>query len=106
MRGSAKLGAIPWECQAGRASSTITHSACATTPPRAHRTIVSTQMNASVQSALDNLERNLQLLLESVASYNPSPAAAVALVQSDDELTATLKKRAPLKSRTTGKSSN
>lgn len=50
-------------------------------------------MDASVYNALDNLERNIQQLLESVASYNPSPAGAVALVQSDDELTLTLKKR-------------
>ncbi|KAI5848906.1 vitamin-D-receptor interacting mediator subunit 4-domain-containing protein [Tricharina praecox] len=49
-------------------------------------------MDASVYNALDNLERNIQQLLESVASYNPSPAGAVALVQSDDELTLTLKK--------------
>jgi hypothetical protein len=47
-------------------------------------------MNASVQKALDNLENKLQELIESVASYNPSPAAAVALVQADDELTETL----------------
>ncbi|KAF8253843.1 hypothetical protein K440DRAFT_532076 [Wilcoxina mikolae CBS 423.85] len=49
-------------------------------------------MNASVQKALDNLEFHLQALIESVSSYNPSPAAAQALVQADDELTATLEK--------------
>jgi hypothetical protein len=47
-------------------------------------------MNAVIQKALDNLEHNLQELIESVASYNPSPAAAVALVQADDELTEVL----------------
>ncbi|KAF8533963.1 vitamin-D-receptor interacting mediator subunit 4-domain-containing protein [Trichophaea hybrida] len=49
-------------------------------------------MNASVQKALDNLEFHLQTFIESVSSYNPSPAAAQALVQADDELTTTLEK--------------
>jgi hypothetical protein len=47
-------------------------------------------MNAVVQKSLDNLEHKLQELIESVASYNPSPAAAAALIQADDELTETL----------------
>lgn len=50
-------------------------------------------MNTSVQKALDKYELHLQTLIESVSSYNPSPAAAQALIQADDELTATLEKR-------------
>jgi len=53
-------------------------------------------MNALVQHALDNLESNLQTLIESVASYNPSPTAAQALVEADDELTEALEQRTVL----------
>ena len=50
-------------------------------------------MNAVAQGALDTLESKLQELIESISSYNPSPAAALALVHADDELTVTLEMR-------------
>ncbi|KAA8914508.1 mediator complex, subunit Med4, partial [Sphaerosporella brunnea] len=47
-------------------------------------------MNATVQKALDTVENRLQELIESIASYNPSPAAASALIEADNELEETL----------------
>ncbi|CUS15516.1 unnamed protein product [Tuber aestivum] len=43
-------------------------------------------MNAIVQKSFDNLETSLATLIESVASYNPSPAAARAVIAADDGL--------------------
>ncbi|KAL7270502.1 hypothetical protein RUND412_006789 [Rhizina undulata] len=47
-------------------------------------------MNASVQRAFDTLQESLQTLIESIASYNPSPAAATAVIDAEDHLTSTL----------------
>lgn len=47
-------------------------------------------MNVIVQKSFDNLEASLAALIESVSSYNPSPAAAITVVNADDALTASL----------------
>ncbi|PWW74600.1 hypothetical protein C7212DRAFT_283152 [Tuber magnatum] len=47
-------------------------------------------MNAIVQKSFDNLETSLATLVESVASYNPSPAAARAVIAADDGLVESL----------------
>lgn len=47
-------------------------------------------MNVIVQKSFDSLEASLAVLIESVSSYNPSPAAAIAVVNADDVLTAGL----------------
>lgn len=50
-------------------------------------------MNATVSNALNTLESTLATLLDSVASYNPSPQAAAALVHADEQLTESLETR-------------
>jgi hypothetical protein len=47
-------------------------------------------MNAVVQKSFDNLEASLATLIESVASYNPSPVAARAVIAADDGLVESL----------------
>lgn len=47
----------------------------------------------AVNASLDSVETALARLLESVASYNPSPEAASVLVQADEALTDTLDTR-------------
>ncbi|RPA92864.1 hypothetical protein L873DRAFT_1794017 [Choiromyces venosus 120613-1] len=53
-------------------------------------------MNAVVQKSFDNLESSLASLIESVASYNPSPAAARAVIAADDGLAKSLDQRSYL----------
>jgi hypothetical protein len=53
-------------------------------------------MNAVVRKSFDSLEASLATLVESVASYNPSPSAALAIVAADDGLAETLDCRALL----------
>jgi hypothetical protein len=50
-------------------------------------------MNAQVQSSLDTMESSLQTLLDSISSYNPSPAAAQEVVAADIALVETLTQR-------------
>ena len=50
-------------------------------------------MNALVQKSFDNLETSLATLIESVASYNPSPAAARSVIAADDSLVESLDQR-------------
>lgn len=50
-------------------------------------------MNAIVQRSFDSLETSLESLVESVSSYNPSPPAAIAVVNADDILTESLEQR-------------
>ena len=52
-------------------------------------------MLTTVKQSFDNIEAAVGTLIESLASYNPSAAAAAALVQADDELTRTLETRTP-----------
>lgn len=47
-------------------------------------------MNVIVQKSFDSLEASLATLIESVSSYNPSPTTAIAVVNADDVLTASL----------------
>lgn len=47
-------------------------------------------MNSIVQKSFDSLEASLATLIESVSSYNPSPAAAITVVNADDALTKSL----------------
>ncbi|RPA81089.1 hypothetical protein BJ508DRAFT_306816 [Ascobolus immersus RN42] len=49
-----------------------------------------TAMNAQVQKTLDTLESALQSLTDSIYTYNPSSAAARALVQAEEDLTRVL----------------
>jgi hypothetical protein len=51
-------------------------------------------MNAILQKQFQALEDALNSLVESVAAYTPSPAAAVALVQADEDLSRGLELRA------------
>lgn len=46
-----------------------------------------------MQHSLDSFEASLHTLIDSVSSYNPSSAAAVALIAADDEVTAALEQR-------------
>lgn len=50
-------------------------------------------MNVIVQKSFDSLEASLATLIESVSSYNPSPNAAITVVNADDVLTAGLEQR-------------
>jgi len=50
-------------------------------------------MNAIIQSQLDRVETALNTLIDSISSYNPSPAAALTLVSADDDLTEGLERR-------------
>ncbi|KAI9704605.1 MAG: hypothetical protein M1820_005518 [Bogoriella megaspora] len=43
-------------------------------------------MDAKIQSQLTRVEQALNTLIDSITSYNPSPAAALDLVAADDEL--------------------
>lgn len=43
-------------------------------------------MNALVKDRLDRLDQAINDLVASVSAYNPSPAAAVAVVEADDAL--------------------
>lgn len=43
-------------------------------------------MNEQLQSQFDRIETALNTLVDSITAYNPSPAAAVALVEADDDL--------------------
>ncbi|KAI5845809.1 vitamin-D-receptor interacting mediator subunit 4-domain-containing protein [Morchella snyderi] len=47
-------------------------------------------MNTIVKRSFDSLETSLESLVESVSSYNPSPPAAIAVVNADDTLTESL----------------
>jgi len=50
-------------------------------------------MNAVIQSQLDRVETALNTLIDSISSYNPSPAAAFSLVAADDKLAEGLEQR-------------
>lgn len=50
-------------------------------------------MNTIVQSSFDSLETALSNLVESIASYNPSPAAASAVVIADNGVAESLEFR-------------
>lgn len=50
-------------------------------------------MNTQLQSSFDRIDSALTTLVESITSYNPSPAAAVALVDADDKLSTSLDRR-------------
>ena len=43
-------------------------------------------MNAILQAQFQRVETALNTLIDSITSYNPSPQAAVALIDADDEL--------------------
>lgn len=43
-------------------------------------------MNAIIQASLNNYEKHLDDLVDSITSYNPLPSAATSLVQADDDL--------------------
>lgn len=48
-------------------------------------------MNTIIQAQLDRVETALNILIESIASYNPSIPAANALLAADDDLNKGLK---------------
>ena len=50
-------------------------------------------MNRIIQDQLDHVDAALNALVESIASYNPSVAAANDLMAADDELTKGVKCR-------------
>lgn len=50
-------------------------------------------MNTTLQAQFDRVETALNTLIDSISAYNPSPAAAVALVAADDDLSHGLDQR-------------
>lgn len=50
-------------------------------------------MNAQIQDQFDKLDAALNTLISSITSYNPSTAAAEALVEADDKLSQSLDER-------------
>ena len=50
-------------------------------------------MNTIIQAQLERVEASLNILIESIASYNPSIPAANALLAADDDLNRGLKQR-------------
>lgn len=56
---------------------------------------LSSTMDAQIQAQLDRVEAALNTLIDSITSYNPSPAAAIALSNADDDLTQGLEQRSP-----------
>lgn len=53
-------------------------------------------MNTELQAQLDRIEAALNTLVDSITSYNPSPAAALSLVAADDDFNTGLNRRQPL----------
>ena len=51
-------------------------------------------MDAKIQDRFTRIENALSTLIDSITSYNPSPAAALDLVTADDELSEGLSQRA------------
>lgn len=51
------------------------------------------EMNAILQSQFQRVEAALNTLIDSIAAYTPSPSAAVALIEADDELSKGLERR-------------
>jgi hypothetical protein len=50
-------------------------------------------MNSQLQSQFDRIDVALNTLVDSITAYNPSPAAAIALVEADDGLSIGLDQR-------------
>ena len=50
-------------------------------------------MNTQLQSSFDRIDSALRTLVDSITAYNPSPAAALALVDADDKLSTCLDRR-------------
>lgn len=57
-------------------------------------------MNTAMQTSLDNVDNALAKLLDSIASYHPSPAAGQELKEADNQLTKNLETRSPFQSPT------
>ena len=53
---------------------------------RSHSSLPLEAMDAILQTQFQRVETALNILIESITSYNPSPQAAVDLVAADDEL--------------------
>lgn len=51
-------------------------------------------MEAEIQDQFTRVENALSTLIDSITSYNPSPAAAIDLLAADDELSEGLSRRA------------
>ncbi len=50
-------------------------------------------MDLEIQAQFDRVEAALNILVDSITSYNPSQSAAASLVTADDELTRGLERR-------------